>query len=219
VRRRIERERPLVVLALVVVSLCASAVMPQSASAQSGEPAESPTIGTIVPAGAHVRFRLDAPLSSMQSSTGQHFTFTLLDPIQLGGSPVANAGARGNGTVLLAGHAGAGGHEGDLTLRVDYVQTPNRYELFFNDGRFEVNGTNHKIASGVLGFVPYAGLGAHFIRGREIVIGTDTPVLFVSTRPVTVMSEADAEFLRPAVVVYPGPKATTTPTPVVTTPP
>jgi hypothetical protein len=204
-------------LAAFVLALSGSAVPWESASAEPTS-SKAPAIGTIVPAGVHVRFHLDAPLSSMHSTTGQHFTFTLLDPITVGGSHIVNVGARGNGTVLLAGHAGAGGHEGDLTLRLDYVQTPGHNELAFNDARFEVNGTNHKIASGVLGFVPYAGLGAHFIRGREITIGTDTPVLFVSTRPATVMSEADAVFLTPAVVVTPGPK-TTAPPPAATASP
>ncbi len=115
---------------------------------------------------------------------------------------------------MLAGHAGTSGHEGDLTLRIDYVDTPNRHELGFNDSRFEVNGTNRKIASGVLGFVPFAGLGARYIRGREIYVGTDVPVLFVTTRPATVMSEEDAEFLSPPVPTLPSTVRTVAPSPV-----
>ncbi len=147
----------------------------------------------------------------MTSKTGQSFTFTLIDPITVGASRIVAAGAHGHGTVLLAGHAGTGGHEGDLTLRVDYVQTPDRNELAFKDARFEVNGRNRKIASAALGLVPYAGLGARLIRGREIRLEPDTPVLYVSKQPATVMSKADAEFLTPAVVVTPSTVTTAAP--------
>ncbi len=191
-----------IALAALIVTLATGVAVAAAPLAEPGS-GGGPAIGTVVPVGAHVRFHLDAPLSSAKSTTGERFTFTLIDPIAVGPAEIARAGARGHGTVLLAGHAGAGGHEGDLTLRLDYVETPARSELGFNDARFEMNGTNHKIASGVLGFVPYAGLGSHFIRGREMYVGTDVPVLFVTTRPATVMSEEDAKFLTPPVPVPP----------------
>jgi hypothetical protein len=152
----------------------------------------APAIGVVVPAGTRIRFHLDAPLSSAQSTTGQRFTITLLDPILFDTTTIAAAGAHGDGTVLLAGHAGTGGHEGDLTLRLDTVDTPNGNRLACGDTRVEINGTNRKVAAALLGFVPFAGIGARLIRGREIRIGSDVPVLIVTDHPSTIVSQSGA---------------------------
>lgn len=139
-------------------------------------PEPAPQQQAAVPAGARVRFHVVAPLSSDGSTTGQSFSFVLLDPIVAGGRTIAAPGAAGAGTVLLAGKAGSGGHEGDLTLRLDSVPTVDGLVLYFDDQQVRINGKNAKAASALLGFVPIVGIAAEFIRGAEIRIGTTTPI-------------------------------------------
>lgn len=161
------------------------------ANAAAGSP-NAVAVGTVVPAGTRLRFHLDEPLSSDGSKTGQHFTFTMLDPVTVDGATVVTANAHGDGTVVLAGRAGTSGHEGDLTLRLDSIATPNGNRLTPDDEQVEINGTNHKVASAVLGFVPWVGLGAIFIHGHQIRIGTDTPVLVVIKNSAMVTSQVEA---------------------------
>jgi hypothetical protein len=139
-----------------------------------------------IDAGTRLRFHLEAPLSSSQSKTGQQFAFALITPIVLDGAVIPADGSTGSGTVILAGHAGANGHEGDLTLRLDTLQTADGRIVTFADQRFEINGRNYKIASGVLGFTPYVGLAARIIRGKEITVDPATPIETVLQSPATI---------------------------------
>jgi hypothetical protein len=140
-----------------------------------------PTVD-LVPARTPVRFHLTQAVSSNQSKSGTSFTFVLLDPIVVGSTTLVPRGATGNGTLLLAGHAGSSGHEGDLTLRLDSIQTSDGRTIMFNDQRLRINGRNKKIMAGVLGFIPYAGIGARFIRGADVRIDPDTPIVTLLER-------------------------------------
>jgi hypothetical protein len=133
----------------------------------------------IIPAKTALRFHLTQALSSDRSTTGQPFTFVMFDPVMVDGAKILAAGATGTGTLLLAGHAGTSGHEGDLTLRLDTILTTDGSKMVFDDQRLRINGKNEKVLSGVLGFIPYAGFGARFIRGREIQIAPSTPITTV----------------------------------------
>jgi hypothetical protein len=144
------------------------------------------SVGIVVPAGTVVSFHLDAAISSAQSKTGDRFTFTVIQPIAVDSRVLVPAGAHGAGTILLAGHAGSSGHEGDLTLRLDWVGTPDGNRLAFLDQRLEINGRNRKVTSGLLGFVPFAGLGARFIRGNESRVEPDHAIETVLKNPATV---------------------------------
>jgi hypothetical protein len=95
-------------------------------------------------------------------------------------------GSMGSGTVVLAGHAGPNGHEGDLTLRLDTLQTADGRVVTFADQRFEIDGRNYKIASGVLGFTPFVGVAARIIRGKEISVDPATPIETVLLHPATI---------------------------------
>jgi hypothetical protein len=139
-----------------------------------------------IAAGTHVQFHLAAPVSSSQSHTGQTFAFALLAPIVLDGSEIPVDGSTGSGTIVLAGHAGPNGHEGDLTLRIDTIHTADGRVVTFADQHFEINGKNYKIATGVLGFVPFVGIGAHIIRGNEITVDPSTPIETVLLHPATI---------------------------------
>jgi hypothetical protein len=62
-----------------------------------------------------------------------------------------------------------------------------RRQLNFVNQRFEINGRNQKIVAGVLGFAPYIGIGAMFIRGSDITIGVNNPVLTVLKNPAPIV--------------------------------
>jgi hypothetical protein len=136
-----------------------------------------------LPAGTHLLFHLVRPLTSDRSKTGQPFTFVLIEPVEIGGRVLVANGAVGTGTVVLAGHAGTSGHEGDLTLRLDALPAANGSQVTLCQQRLRINGRNKKMMAGVLGFIPYAGLGARFIRGSDIRITTRTPIETVLVQP------------------------------------
>jgi hypothetical protein len=141
---------------------------------------------TQIPAGTHVRFHLNETISSAKNRTGDTFTFILLDPISIDNAYIAADGTLGTGTIVLSGHAGSGGHEGDLTLRLDSLRTSGGHVVTFDDQRFEINGRNRKITSAVLGFVPFVGLGADFIRGNDVRVDPTTPIETVLKHPATI---------------------------------
>jgi hypothetical protein len=182
-----------------IASIRIGTVLPASADDRGSDGSVvTRSVGTVVPAGTRVRFHLDAPLSSAQSKTGQHFSFTILDPIAVGSRVLVASGVQGAGTVLLAGHAGTGGHEGDLTLRLDSVPTVDGNSLAFNDQRLELNGRNRKVASSLLGFVPFAGMGAMFIRGNESRVEPDRSIMTVLKNPASVAAASEAEASSPS---------------------
>jgi hypothetical protein len=160
----------------VLRARCIGAAIAFAASMVAVAVADTPPSPSMVPVGTRIRFHLVAPVSSDQSRTGETFGFVLLDPIVSDGRQLVAAGVTGSGTVYLAGHAGQAGHEGDLTLRIDSIPATDGRFVTFDDQRFEINGRNRKIQAGVLGFVPFAGLGAHFIRGSEVRVDASTPI-------------------------------------------
>jgi hypothetical protein len=133
----------------------------------------------MLPAKTALHFHLTQPLSSDHSRTGQRFSFVLTESLLAGGTILVPKDSVGMGTLLLAGKAGTSGHEGDLTLRLDSIPTVSGRQLIFDDQRMRINGRNLKVASGVLGLIPWAGLGARFIRGSEISIDPQTPLTTV----------------------------------------
>src|ERR1700681_3149389 len=157
----------LLLLFSAVASGVAAVVPAYADEAGNGALAAPPSVGTVAPAGTQVRFHLDAALSSAQNKTGERFSFILLEPITVDSRVLVPAGAQGVGTVLLAGHAGTSGHEGDLTLGLGSVRTVDGNRLAFADQRVEINGRNRKAASHLLGLIPFAGMGARFIRGND----------------------------------------------------
>ena len=138
-----------------------------------------------IPAGTQITFHVDAPISSNGSKTGQRFSFELLQPIALADRSIPLQGTTGSGTISLAGHAGTSGHEGDLTLRLDRLKTQDGRTYTFDDQQLKIDGRNRKVASGVLGFVPFVGIGARFIRGSDVRVETTRPIETVLTRPAT----------------------------------
>ncbi len=149
------------------------------------DPSPSVPNGTI-PAGTRLRFHLNAPLASDRNKAGDTFSFSLLDPVVVDGHVLAAQGAVGTGTVLVSGHNGTLGHEGDLTLRLDSIRVSDAKTMRFADQQFEINGGNRKAESRILGLVPDAGIAALFMRGKEIHVDTTTPIQTLLLHPATI---------------------------------
>jgi len=155
------------------------------------DPTDADTNGTLPP-GTKLRFHLRAPLASDRNKAGDSFSFALLDPLVLNGHLIVAEGAIGTGTVLVSGHNGTLGHEGDLTLRLDTLQVSDATTVRFADQQFEINGGNRKAESRILGLIPDAGIAAWFMRGKEIHVDTTTPIQTVLLHPAIVTDRGAA---------------------------
>jgi hypothetical protein len=150
-----------------------------------------------IPQGTRLRFHLGAPLASDRSKAGDTFSFALLDPVVVDGHALVAQGAVGIGTVLVSGHNGTLGHEGDLTLRLDSIRVSDAKTMRFADQQFEINGGNRKAESRILGLVPDAGIAALFMRGKEIRVDTTTPIQTVLAHPATIVDGSAARASSP----------------------
>ncbi len=163
----------------------APAVTPSHASAQMPIPGATSPPGDLnrLPPGTKIVFHVVTPVSSDKSKNGDPFAFAIVEPVVVDGRTVIAAGASGTGTVILAGKSGNEGHEGDLTLRLDTATSVNGTTIAFDRQTFEVNGGNLRAESSGLGLVPFAGLGAFFIHGKNITLDDKTAVTTVLLHP------------------------------------
>jgi hypothetical protein len=168
------------------LSLCVLTLTPVLGDPTPGTPNDT------IPSGTRLRFHLTAPLASDRNKAGDGFSFALLDPVVVDGQVLVERGALGTGTVLVSGHNGTLGHEGDLTLRLNGVRLSQSKAVHFADQQFEVNGGNRKAESRILGIIPDAGIAALFMRGKEIHIDTTTPIQTVLLHAATI-TDAPAE--------------------------
>jgi hypothetical protein len=165
-------------------------------AAAQAEPTPAAPSGTI-PSGTRLRFHLSAPLASDKSKAGEPFSFAMLDPVVVDGRVLAAQGALGTGTVLVSGHNGTLGHEGDLTLRIDSIHLSDARIVRFADQQFEINGGNRKAESRILGLIPDAGIAALFMRGKEIHVDPATAIQTVLLHPATITENAPAPSASP----------------------
>jgi hypothetical protein len=163
---------------LVVAAMAMCATM-------TGKAGATPILCTL-PTGTQVHFHLTAPISSNESTSGQTFGFVLLQPIASDACTIPADGSKGSGTIVLAGKAGIHGHEGDLTLTLDTIATPDGRLLTFDDQVLEINGGNHKVEAGALNLVPDVGIVANFIHGKDVKVDPSTPVETTLLRPAIV---------------------------------
>ena len=76
-----------------------------------------------LPAGTHLRVRLDQDLGSKISQTGDSFTATVADDVTVDGQTVIAKGARADGTVVDAKPLGRFKGGASLQIRLDRVHT------------------------------------------------------------------------------------------------
>ncbi len=150
-----------------------------------------PTIDTI-PAGTTMSFHLSESTASNEGQAGRPFSFVVVDPVRVDGREVVASGAIGTGCILVAGHAGSAGHEGDITLRFDSMPTVDGREARFSNELLKAYGKNRKLQSGLFGLVPYVGIAARLIRGSDIRLDANTVFHGPLDHAVTIVSAATA---------------------------
>ncbi len=173
-----------------MITLVAATILAASLAGLPPAPATPPLGADTLPTGTRLEFQLKETLSSNGSKSGQKFTFELTSPVVVDGHVLVADGTVGYGTLILAGHAGTSGHEGDLTLRLDTLPAVDGSLVTFCDQRLRINGRNKKVMSAALGLIPYAGIGARFIRGEDITLDPETPIETVLTHATASPTDA-----------------------------
>jgi hypothetical protein len=97
-----------------------SPAAPGTATAPQTPP---PPAAIDLPAGTHLRVRLDEDLGSKISQPGETFHATLADDVVVNGQPVIRRGARAEGTVVDAKPLGRFKGGAELVVRLDRVHT------------------------------------------------------------------------------------------------
>lgn len=103
-----------------------TAGQPSAAAPQGGAPApQAPPPPAVIdlPAGTHLRVRLDEDLGSKISQTGDNFGATVADDVLVNGQTVISKGSRADGTVIDAKALGKFKGGAVLSIRLERVHT------------------------------------------------------------------------------------------------
>ena len=139
-----------------------------------------------VPAGTAVTVRLQTPVSSANSQTGETFDAVLDEPLIVGGRTLVPRGAAVRGKVTLARHSGRLHHPGELGLTLVSVDVQGR-DIPLETSHVFAKGGSHKRrnltaigggagAGAVIGGIAGGGVGA--VVGSAIGGGGGTAVAY-----------------------------------------
>jgi hypothetical protein len=196
---------------------------------QQQQPLQAPPVDRpvasqlILPAGAWVKIRVDQPLSSDRSQTGDRFSGTLTQPIIADGYVIAHRGQTIEGRVTDAIKAGKAKGTSRLGLELvevglaDGQQLPLRTELVeYNGGTSKgrdaaavgtTTGAGAAIGAaagggfgagmGAIAGAVAGGIGVLATRGRATEIYPETVVTFRTTAPITINTERAPHAFQP----------------------
>ena len=148
------------------------------AASHATPPASSPpTTGRMmeVPAGTVLMLALDSTLDSKTSQTGDPFTATVVETVQVQGREAIPEGATVHGTVTEAVPAPRGAGQGKLTLAFDSLRLPGGYQTPMRGTFQEVSESKKKRNAAVIGGSAAGGALLGRILGKDTkgaVIGT-----------------------------------------------
>ena len=117
-----------------------------------------------VPAGTPVSIHVVDALSSLSSSSGQTFDIVVAQPLVLQGWVVVQKDATGQGHVVSVNRAGAGGHEANIAVQLDWVVSADGEHMDLT----AVKGKSAPLVFGV--GKAYA---SNFQKGKDITVGPD----------------------------------------------
>jgi len=149
--------------------------------------AEAALTDVTLPIGTRIAFHVNEPLSANKTKTGEQFQFALTEALKYHDQVIIPAGQIGNGTVLLAGHSSMGGHEGDLTLRLDWIQTNDGRFVAFNNQQVKINGKKRSGEVSFLRLIPYVGMGANLMNGSNSEIDQNRVISTTLTQEAKVV--------------------------------
>jgi hypothetical protein len=143
-----------------------------------------------LPAGTQVTVRLETPVSSAASQSGEIFDAVLDEPLVVEGQPVAPRGAAVRGKVTIARHSGRLRHPGELGLILVSVSLGGQ-ELPLETSHIYAKGRSHKKrnlaligggtgAGALIGGIASGGTGA--LIGSAVGGGGGTAVAFGTGR-------------------------------------
>ena len=175
---------------VAVEPLLAPALAPPAAAVEAAvipPVAECCTLPALTP----VRLEIRTSINSQLVKIGEHFTFRLADPVDVGGVHLP-AGIEGSGDVVHAAKSGFAGKPGELILAARYLdlggtRIPLR-SLTFIPGRGQDQTT---AAFAVVALAGVAGaVLAMFITGGEVKIPVGTIAYAKTSAPVVLPAPA-----------------------------
>jgi hypothetical protein len=206
------------VLALFLLAACSSksnntppAGEPQSqATNANGNPVQPQPVISL-PAGTAVTVRLQTPVSSASSETGEIFDAVLDEPLVVDGQTVAPRGAAVRGKVTIARHSGRLHHPGELGLTLVSVTLGNG-DVPLETSHIYAKGKSHKkrnlaligggtgagaliggVASGGTGLLIGSAIGggggtavAYGTGKKDVGFGVERRLTFKLTEPLTI---------------------------------
>lgn len=202
----------------------ADAPPPNQQQQMQAPPADRPVASQLIlPAGAWIKIRVDQPLSSDRSQTGDRFSGTLTQPIIADGFVIAHRGQTIEGRVTDAVKAGKAKGTSRLGLELvevglaDGQQLPVRTELVeYNGGTSKgrdaaavgtTTGAGAAIGAaagggfgagmGAIAGAVAGGIGVLATRGRATEIYPETVVTFRTTAPITINTERAPHAFQP----------------------
>jgi len=111
---------------------------------------------TVIPAGTHLRVRLDQTLSTKRNHAGDKFSATVESPVVAGGQTLIEKGSTASGTVVEAKALGHIKGQAVLTIRLDRVRAGGRSYMVSTSSVERVEQGKGKRSAG------FAGGGAGF---------------------------------------------------------
>ncbi len=194
-------------------SAAPTAAASQRADAANTASAAQPAapVSYTIPAGTHIRVKLDQAVGSKISQSGDSFSATVADPIVVDGRTLVASGAAASGTVVSARSLGRFKGQASLSLRLDTIRAEGRsYQVATSTVSRVESGKGKRTATMVgggaglgaligglagggkgalIGGLAGAGAGTAgtaFTGNKEIVIPAETLLTFRLESPVTV---------------------------------
>jgi hypothetical protein len=114
-----------------------------AANGMSPDASQNPQQPVTVPSGTAVTVRMQTPVSSASSQTGETFDAVLDEPLVVDGRTVVPRGAAVRGKVTIARHSGRLHHPGELGLTLVSVAVQGK-DIPVETSRVYAKGKSHK---------------------------------------------------------------------------
>jgi len=192
-------------LTLIILTACGSksnntqlANDPQNAASPNVEGNPTPREQPVnVLAGTPVTVRLQAPVSSTGSQTGEIFNAVLDEPLLVDGQTIVSRGAAVRGKVTIARHSGRLRHPGELGLTLVSMSVRGQ-DVPLETSHIYAKGRSHKkrnlafIGGGtgaLIGSLIGGGGGTAVAYGtgkKDVAFGVERRLTFKLTQPLTI---------------------------------
>lgn len=146
--------------------------------------------GTLIPKGTLVKIRLGQTLSTKTNRTGDMVTFSVVDPLRIGGREVIRRGAFAQAQLEKVRSPGRFGRDGSLKIKYLFVTGVNKKSLPIVLGE-KAAKTNESMgfaagasAAGYMIFGPVGLLGSAFVKGKHIDIPAGTELMVETPRDI-----------------------------------